>query len=127
MDGILANLTAICDLADRYRALVMVDDSHAVGFIGRERPRHARGQRRDGPRRHHHRHARQGAGRRLGRLHLRPARDHRLAAPALAPYLFSNTPRAVDRRRDLAVLDLLEGSSDLRQKLRDNAAHFRAG
>jgi len=34
MDGIIANLKAICDLADRYRALVMVDDSHAVGFVG---------------------------------------------------------------------------------------------
>src|SRR5205823_9606168 len=34
MDGILANLRAICDLADRHRALVMVDDSHAVGFVG---------------------------------------------------------------------------------------------
>ena len=34
MDGIIADLKAICDLADRYRALVMVDDSHAVGFVG---------------------------------------------------------------------------------------------
>ena len=34
MDGIIANLTAICDLADQYDALVMVDDSHAVGFLG---------------------------------------------------------------------------------------------
>ena len=34
MDGIIANLKAICDLADKYDALVMVDDSHAVGFIG---------------------------------------------------------------------------------------------
>ena len=34
MDGIIANLRAICDLADRHRALVMVDDSHAVGFVG---------------------------------------------------------------------------------------------
>jgi glycine C-acetyltransferase len=34
MDGIIANLRAICDLADRYKALVMVDDSHAVGFVG---------------------------------------------------------------------------------------------
>ena len=34
MDGIVANLKGICDLADRYRALVMVDDSHAVGFVG---------------------------------------------------------------------------------------------
>src|SRR4029077_9369265 len=34
MDGIVANLAAICDLADKYNALVMVDDSHAVGFMG---------------------------------------------------------------------------------------------
>ena len=34
MDGIIANLPAICDLAEKYRALVMVDDSHAVGFMG---------------------------------------------------------------------------------------------
>ena len=34
MDGIIANLPAICDLADQYDALVMVDDSHAVGFMG---------------------------------------------------------------------------------------------
>jgi len=34
MDGIIANLPAICDLADKYNALVMVDDSHAVGFMG---------------------------------------------------------------------------------------------
>ncbi len=34
MDGIIANLPAICELADRYDALVMVDDSHAVGFLG---------------------------------------------------------------------------------------------
>ena len=41
MDGYLAPLDEICDLADRYDALVMVDDSHAVGFIGADRPRHA--------------------------------------------------------------------------------------
>ena len=35
MDGYIANLKAICDLADKYEALVMVDDSHAVGFVGR--------------------------------------------------------------------------------------------
>ena len=34
MDGIIANLEAVCDLADKYNALVMVDDSHAVGFVG---------------------------------------------------------------------------------------------
>ncbi len=41
MDSIIANLAGICDLADRYGALVMVDDSHAVGFIGATRTRHA--------------------------------------------------------------------------------------
>ena len=35
MDGYIANLAAVCDLADKYNALVMVDDSHAVGFIGK--------------------------------------------------------------------------------------------
>ena len=36
MDGVIANLAAICDLADEFGALVMVDDSHAVGFVGDE-------------------------------------------------------------------------------------------
>ena len=40
MDGIICNLKGVCDLADKYNALVMVDDSHAVGFVGR-RPRHS--------------------------------------------------------------------------------------
>ena len=42
MDGYIANLPAICDLAEKHDALVMVDDSHAVGFMGKTRPRHAR-------------------------------------------------------------------------------------
>ena len=74
MDGYLAPLDEICALADRYDALVMVDDSHAVGFTGPtgrgtpelfgvDRP----GGRRDG-------HARQGAGRGERRLHVRAAR-----------------------------------------------------
>ena len=74
MDGIIANLPAICDLADRYDALVMVDDSHASRLHGQDRPRHARASRRDGPDRHPHRHARQSAKRRLGRLHVRAAK-----------------------------------------------------
>ena len=41
MDGTLAKLKEICDLADRYGALVMVDDSHAVGFMGATRSWHA--------------------------------------------------------------------------------------
>ena len=84
MDGIIADLAGICDLADRYGALVMVDDSHAVGFIGehgRGTPEHC------GvlvARRHHHRHARQGAGRRIGRLCRRAQGDCRVAAATLA-------------------------------------------
>jgi glycine C-acetyltransferase len=58
MDGIVADLRGICDLADRYGALVFVDDSHAVGFMGPN----GRGS-----------HARQGARWRLGRIHERPA------------------------------------------------------
>ena len=42
MDGIIANLKSICDLAEKYDALVMVDDSHAVGFMGKTRPGDAR-------------------------------------------------------------------------------------
>ncbi len=41
MDGIVADLPSICDLAERYGALMMVDDSHAVGFVGAARARHA--------------------------------------------------------------------------------------
>ncbi len=85
MDGFIANLRGICDLADRYDALVMVDDSHAIGFMGAT----GRGTHEHcgvaGPRRHPHRHARQGPRRRERRLHRRAARDHRMAAPALAP------------------------------------------
>jgi glycine C-acetyltransferase len=83
MDGIIANLAGICDLADRYGALVMVDDSHAVGFVGehgRGTPEHCGVL----AHRHHHRHARQGAGRRIRRLRGRAQGDRRAAAPALA-------------------------------------------
>ena len=61
MDGYVARLSEICDLAERHDALVMVDDSHAVGFVGAGRPRHARAARRDRPRGRAHRHAGQGA------------------------------------------------------------------
>ncbi len=84
MDGIIADLKSVCDLADKYDALVMVDDSHAVGFMGKQRPRDARVSRRDGPRRHPHRHARQGPRGRQRRLHEQPVRDRHHAAPAVA-------------------------------------------
>ena len=97
MDGFIAPLKAICDLAERYHALVMVDDSHAVGFMGK----HGRGT---------HEHCDvmgridiltgtlgKGSGRREWRLHQRAQRDHRAATPALAALLIQQYPRTDDR------------------------------
>ena len=99
MDGHIADLAGICDLADRHDALVMVDDSHAVGFVGpngRGTPELHGGHR---ARRRRHGHARQGDGRRLGRLRLRPPRDHRAPAPARAAVSLLEQRRPADRRR----------------------------
>jgi glycine C-acetyltransferase len=127
MDGILANLRAICDLADRYTALVMVDDSHAVGFMGDK----GRGT---------HEHC--GV---MGRVDILTGTMGKALGGASGgytsgrkeiiawlrqrsrPYLFSNTLAPVIAAASLAVLDLLESSDDLRVKLRDNAKRFRAG
>ncbi len=125
MDGIIANLPAICDLAERHDAMVMVDDSHAVGFIGahgRGTPEHC------------------GVEGRvdivtgtLGKA-LGGASGGYTAANATVvdwlrqrsrPYLFSNTLAPVIAATSLKVLDLLEGSGELRRKLTDNAAYFR--
>ena len=107
MDGYLAPLDEICDLAERYDALVMVDDSHAVGFVGPSGARHARAVRRAGPGRHRHRHARQGARRRLRRLRRRPApRSSTCCASGPGPYLFSNTVAPAVVAGSLAALDL---------------------
>ena len=95
--------------------MVMVDDSHAVGFVGRARARHAGAARRDGPRRHHHRHARQGARRRVRRLHQRPRRrSSTCCASARGPYLFSNTLAPPIVAASLKVLELLESGDELR-------------
>ena len=127
MDGIIANLRAICDLADRYRALVMVDDSHAVGFVGqkgRGTPEHC------------------GVlgrvdiitgtlGKALGGASGGYTSGHKEIVAWLRqrsrPYLFSNTLAPTIAGASLKVIDLLEGSDELRARLRDNAAHFRAG
>ena len=63
MDGYAAKLDAICDLAERHDALVLVDDSHAVGFVGPQRSRHPRALRRRRPGRRPHGDARQGGRR----------------------------------------------------------------
>ena len=127
MDGYLANLPAICDVAERHRALVMVDDSHAVGFIGEK----GRGT--------HEHHGVMGRvdlvtgtlGKALGGASGGYVAGSRAVVEWLRqkarPYLFSNTLAPVIADVSLTVLDLVERSDALRRKLRDNARHFRAG
>ena len=86
----------------------MVDDSHATGFFGPTGPRHARALRGRRARRHHHLDARQGPRRRQRRLHGRPARDRRAAAPAVAALpLLEHACRRPLVGASLACLDLL--------------------
>ncbi|HVE08351.1 MAG TPA: glycine C-acetyltransferase [Paraburkholderia sp.] len=127
MDGIIANLAGICDIADRYGALVMVDDSHAVGFIGehgRGTPEHC------------------GVLSRvdiitgtLGKA-LGGASGGYVAArqevvdllrQRSRPYLFSNTLTPSIAAASLKVLELLAGTegAQLRERVRANGAHFR--
>jgi glycine C-acetyltransferase len=126
MDGYFAPLDEICALADRYDALVMVDDSHAVGFVGeggRGTP------------------ARFGVEQRvdiltgtLGKA-LGGASGGYVAArreivemlkQRARPYLFSNSVAPAVVGASLAVLDLLQESDDLRRRLEHNAARFRS-
>jgi glycine C-acetyltransferase len=127
MDGIIADLAGICDLADRYGALVMVDDSHAVGFIGehgRGTPEHC------------------GVLDRidiitgtLGKA-LGGASGGYIAArqevvdllrQRSRPYLFSNTLTPSIAAASLKVLELLasDEGKQLRERVRANGAHFR--
>lgn len=126
MDGYLAPLSKICELADRYGALVMVDDSHAVGFVGQ----HGRGT---------HEHC--GV---LGRVDILTGtlgkalggasggyvsgRRHivELLRQRSRPYLFSNSVAPAIVAASIAVLDLVESADDLRLALRENTVYFRA-
>jgi glycine C-acetyltransferase len=127
MDGIVANLPAICGLADRYDALVMVDDSHATGFMGpggRGTPEHC------------------GVASRIDILTgtlgkaLGGASGGYVASrkevvewlrQRSRPYLFSNSIPPVVAPVGLRVIDLLEHSPELRTQLHENARYFRAG
>jgi glycine C-acetyltransferase len=127
MDGSLANLRAICDLAERYDALIMVDDSHATGFMG-ERGRGT------------HEHC--GV---MGRVDILTGTLGKALGGASGgyisarleviewlrqrsrPYLFSNSVPPVVAAAGVRVLDLLEHSPELRTRLFDNTRFFRAG
>jgi glycine C-acetyltransferase len=127
MDGSIAKLQEICDLAERYGALVMVDDSHATGFIG------ARGR---------GSHELRGVMDRvdimtgtLGKA-LGGASGGYVAArreivgwlrQRSRPYLFSNSIAPPVAAATLRVLDLLEGPTELRERLHSNARYFRDG
>jgi glycine C-acetyltransferase len=127
MDGYIANLQAVCHLADKYGALVMVDDSHAVGFMGKT----GRGT-------HEYNHV-------MGRVDIITGTLGKALGGASGgytsgrkeiieflrqrsrPYLFSNTLAPSIAGATLKVLELLTESTELRDKLEANTKFFREG
>ncbi|MFB1014658.1 MAG: glycine C-acetyltransferase [Alteromonadaceae bacterium] len=126
MDGVIANLKAVCDLAEKYNAMVMVDDSHAVGFVGE-----------------------QGRGSHefcdvMGRVDIITGTLGKAMGGASGgftaakkevvqwlrqrsrPYLFSNSLAPAIVNASIKVLDLLADGDELRKTLKDNAAYFRS-
>ncbi|MDO2933134.1 glycine C-acetyltransferase [Paeniglutamicibacter sulfureus] len=125
MDGYLAPLAAICDLADKYGALVMVDDSHAVGFMGATgagTPEHAGVSDRVDIYTGTFGKALGGAS--GGYVSGRGEIVAMLRQKA-RPYLFSNSLAPAIVAATLKALELVEGSGELREKLFENAALFR--
>ena len=125
MDGYMAPLARICDLAERYDAMVMVDDSHAVGFIG------ANGR---GTHEHHGVMGRVDAitgtlGKALGGASGGYVSGRRELVAMLRqrsrPYLFSNSVAPPIAAASLKVLELLRSAGDLRRRLADNTKLFR--
>ncbi len=125
MDGVIANLKGVCDLADKYNAMVMVDDSHAVGFVGE-----------------------QGRGSHefcdvMGRVDIITGTLGKAMGGASGgytsakkevvewlrqrsrPYLFSNSLAPSIVNASLRVLQLLDEGGELRKTLKDNTAYFR--
>lgn len=126
MDGYVAPLDEICDLADRYGALVMVDDSHAVGFVGptgagtperfgvQERVDIVTGT------------LGKALGGASGGYTSGRAEIIELLRQRSRPYLFSNSLAPAITAASIAVLDLLGSSGELLARLNDNTAWFRA-
>lgn len=128
MDGIIADLKGICDVAERYGALVMVDDSHAVGFIGE----HGRGTPEYAGVADRVDIVTGTLGKALGGAsggYVAARREIvELLRQRSRPYLFSNTLAPSIAEASLAVLALLAGDEGarLRARVRENGAHFRA-
>lgn len=125
MDGVVADLTGICDLAEKYDALVMVDDSHAVGFMGE----HGRGT----PEYHGVMDRVDIVTGTLGKALGGASGGYTSAAKPIVdwlrqrsrPYLFSNSLAPSIAAASLTVLDLLQHGDQLRRKLWDNTRYFR--
>jgi len=125
MDGFIANLKGICDLADKYNAMVMVDDSHAVGFMGK----HGKGT-------HEHNDV-------MGRVDIITGTLGKALGGASGgytsgrkeiidllrqrsrPYLFSNTVAPGIVAASIKVLEMLSSTTHLRDKLEENTKYFR--
>lgn len=126
MDGVIAPLADICALAERYGALVMVDDSHALGVLGE----HGRGT----PEHH-------GVGKRVdivtgtlgkalggasGGFTTSSREVVELLRQRSRPYLFSNSLAPMIAAASITAIEVVQRSQDLRARLRRNAQHFRA-
>ena len=127
MDGYLANLSAICDLADKYEAQVMVDDSHSVGFMGKTGR---------GTHEHHKVIERVDIltgtlGKALGGASGGYTSGRKEIIEFLRqrsrPYLFSNTLAPAIVAGSIQALDLLSASTELRDRLESNTLYFREG
>jgi len=125
MDGIIANLGGVCDLAEKCGAMVMVDDSHAVGFIGR----HGRGSAEHCGVEGRVDIVTGTLGKALGGASGGYTVARREVVDWLRqrsrPYLFSNTLMPAIAAASLKVFDIVEGGDELRDKLRANAERFR--
>jgi len=126
MDGIIANLPAICDLADKYQAMVMVDDSHAVGFMGKTGR---------GTPEHHNVSGRidiltgtlgKALGGGSGGYTSGRAPIIQMLRQRSRPYLFSNSLPPPIVAASIKSIELLSASTDLRDRLESNTAFFRS-
>jgi glycine C-acetyltransferase len=127
MDGIIADLRGVCDLAEKYDAMVMVDDSHAVGFVGR----HGRGSAEHCGVEGRVDIVTGTLGKALGGASGGYTSGKRQVIDWLRqrsrPYLFSNTLMPAIAGASLKVFDMIDKGDALRKRLYENAARFRAG